>query len=605
MGICNCNPDGTAKTFISNEVIMPLTENRSSASKQQTIESKCLHISAPHTPKTSEVKVIQRKTTKKLIKVIGVNRKSSVTQILSQITRNIANKSISSTSLSQHYKKINSKKSKHTKKTRRNRMKTFNCYARKYTVYMTRPNSKKKQENIGLDTTNTNSNRVKEISLSKPFIETINRDNKIIDLNSTLLRSRSFLKKDLSYQLSLKSQTNDENEESNNTIKSNNKLNYCLSSREITMEDEVITKTALINNTLFYGLTDKHIKLITDCFNLYELEHDVCIFKEGETAIDFFLIISGQIKLTTKTDSKIISSGDSFGEISFVNKYKLTRTYSAYTLSKVQIFSFSLDEFKNVLRNKGEDYKELFFGSTSIKDEFKNDFYNFYLFQYLPLHIKDKLFSIAKVIIFNENNSLLLSSTYTSKTISGFVQQKKPILNHPKHIIFPIGESSCLIEKFHQNEPTKKIQKGNAAGLISTLFKTKMIQEYEIYSFNNDCICLILSEEMLRECIGVDYVREILFHFFLNKIKLSSELIPFLISKTKISEDNQIPIYRNLFQEFYLGEYKSNEKIFSRTLNEHKYILALNEDLFNQCNQKSVISKGNLFGESIINFHEL
>ena len=490
-------------------------------------------------------------------------------------------------------------------------MKTFSCYSRKYTVYMNRPNSKKKQENIELNTTNTNSNRVKENILTKPFInnfgtESMNGDNKTTDLNSLLVRSRSFLKKNLSYQLSLKSQTNDDDdEESNNTMKSNNKLNYCLSSREITTEEELITKTALINNTLFYGLTDKYIKLMADCFNLYELEHDVCIFKEGEKANDFFLIISGQIKLTTKTESKVLSSGDSFGEISFFNKYMLTRTYSAYTLSKVQIFSFSLDEFKNVLKNKGENYKELFFGSKSIKDKFKNDFYNFYLFQYLPLHIKDNLFSIAKVITFNENNSLLISNTYSLKTMTAFVQQKKPILNHPRHIIFPIGDSSCLIEKYQQNEPPRKIQKGNAAGLIYTFVKTKTIHEYEIYSSNNDCICLILSEEMLRECIGVDYVREILFNFFINKIKLSSELIPFLISQTNISPDNQIPIYRNLFQEFYIGEYKLNEKILSKTLYEHKYIIALNEDLFNQCNQKSVASKGNLFGENIINYHEL
>ena len=119
-----------------------MTENRTNISKQQTVESKGLHISAPHTPKTHEIKLIQRKTTKKLIKVTGVNRKSSVTKILSQITKNIAKKSISSTSLAQHFKTTNSKKSKHIKKTRRNRMKTFSCYSRKYTVYMNRPNSK-------------------------------------------------------------------------------------------------------------------------------------------------------------------------------------------------------------------------------------------------------------------------------------------------------------------------------------------------------------------------------------------------------------------------------------------------------------------------------
>ena len=166
--------------------------------------------------------------------------------------------------------------------------------------------------------------------------------------------------------------------------------------------------------------------------------------------------------------------------------------------------------------------------------------------------------------------------------------------------------SNSLIEKFQQSDQHKRIQKGNAAGLIYTFFKSNIVFEYEVYTCSNSCVCLVLSDEMLRECIGVDYSKEILFTFFKNKIKLSTELIPYLINKSCADmKENEDSIYRKLFNDFSIEEYKINDTIVSKSVTCDKFVLTLNEDIFNQRSSQIFTSKGNFYGEAIINHHQL
>ena len=614
MGICNCNFPGINKPNLTNEVFINVSETKENKSE---LSNNKVQISVPNTPKKEEINQFKRKTTKKLIKVTGLNRKDSIAGYLAQITKSANGKSILSFSLVEPLQAFKIKESKPRRRSRQNRLKTFNGYSRQYSSYMAGIKSKKKQENTELSTTNTNSH-IKEGSIIKPTINncaitTLIKDDKMnIDLNSTIIRSKSLLKENSSFRLSPKNQTNDDNEddekeEDSNIIKPIYKVD--LSTLELTSDEETLIKTSLINNTMFDNLLGEHISLIGDCLNLYEFENDVCIFKEGEDSNYFFLIISGQIKLKTRNDSKILSKGDCFGESSLLNVNTTKRTYSAYTLSKVQIFSFNVDDFKNILINQGDNYTDFFHHSKfqTHKDQYKYDFFNFYLFQYLPVGIKEDLFSFTKLITIKDNNTLLISSFNSlSKPTSTFNHSQKPFLNHSKYIIFPMGENSSVIEKYKQHDQINIINRGNAAGLIYTFFKSNINFEYEVYSNNsNECVCLILSDEMLRECIGIDYAKEILFYFFMNMFKISSELIPYLVSKSFISKENEILMYRTLYKDFYIEEYKINDKVISNSFHGNKYILTLNEDLFHHCNSKTPIPKGSLIGEEMINNHKL
>ena len=612
MGICNCNFPGINKPNLTNDVYINFSETKENKSE---LSNNKVQISVPTTPK-KETNQFKRKTTKKLIKVTGLNRKDSIAGYLAQITKSANGKSILSFSLVEPLQSFKIKESKPRKRSRQNRLKTFNGYSRQYSSYMAGVKSKKKQENNELSTTNTNSH-IKEGSIIKPAINncaitTLIKDDKMnIDLNSTIIRSKSLLKENSSFCLSPKNQTNgdnenDEKEEDSNIIKPIYKVD--LSTLELTSDEEILIKTSLINNTMFDNLLGEHISLIGDCLNLYEFENDVCIFKEGEDSNYFFLIISGQIKLKTRNDSKILSKGDCFGESSLLNVNTKKRAYSAYTLSKVQIFSFNVDDFKNILINKGDNYTD-FFHQTKLqanKEKYKNNFFNFYLFQYLPVDIKEDLFSFIKLITIKDDNTLLISSFNSlSKQTSTFNHSQKPFLNHSRYIIFPVGENSSVIEKYKQHDQIKTINKGNAAGLIYTFFKSNINFEYEVYSNSNECVCLILSDEMLRECIGIDYAKEILFYYFMNMFKISSDLIPYLVSKNFSSKENEILMYRILYKDFYIEEYKINDKVISNSFHGNKYILTLNEDLFHHCHSKTAIPKGSLIGDEMINHHKL
>ena len=612
MGICNCNFPGINKPNLTNDVFINFSETKENKSE---LSNNKVHISVPTTPK-KETNQFKRKTTKKLIKVTGLNRKDSIAGYLAQITKSADGKSILSFSLVEPLQSFKIKESKPRKRSRQNRLKTFNGYSRQYSSYMAKVKSKKKKENNELSTTNTNSH-IKEGSIIKPAITncaitTLNKDDKMnTDLNTTIIRSKSLLKENSSFCLSPKNQTNGNNEEDEREEDSNIKkpiYKVDLSTLELTSDEEMLIKTSLINNTMFDNLLGEHISLIGDCLNLYEFENDVCIFKEGEDSNYFFLIISGQIKLKTRNDSKILSKGDCFGESSLLNVNTKKRAYSAYTLSKVQIFSFNVDDFKNILINKGDNYTD-FFHQTKLqahKEKYKNDFFNFYLFQYLPGDIKEDLFSFIKLITIKDDNTLLISSFNSlSKSTPTFNHSQKPFLNHSRYIIFPVGENSSVIEKYKQHDQVKTINKGNAAGLIYTFFKSNINFEYEVYSNSNECVCLILSDEMLRECIGIDYAKEILFYYFMNMFKISSDLIPYLVSKSFSSKENEILIYRILYKDFYIEEYKINDKVISNSFHGNKYILTLNEDLFHHCHSKTAIPKGSLIGDEMINHHKL
>lgn len=609
MGVCNCNITNTISAHITSEFLMPISDKNSNDIKNQISESsiQTKPVSLIQSPRGKEITKIQRKTTKKLIKVTKISRKASITGFLAQIAASIANQPISCTALVQSYK---NKFTKPVRKTKHNRRRTFSSFTRKYNTIIPTEKSNKNLPNAELITSNTKNQFKDNLNVNSTLnVNEVkaneNNSKDILKIGSSLIRSKSFLNQDPSLRLSPKSQINEDEEEVSNLNKLNDKLNYCLSLRELTNEEEISIRTTLSNNTAFFGLNDKHIKLMSDCFNLYELNNDVCIFKEKEDSNHFFLIASGKVELKTNNEVKILTREDSFGEISFFNATKKKRTYSAYTLSKVQIFSFCVEDFKNTLKTKGEDFQEIFFKNESLKEKYRNDFYNFYLFQYLPLDIKEQLFSLSKIIILNQSNTLLVSS-FSSLKKSSFIQTKKPFLNHPKHLIFPMEGSNSLIEKFQQSDQHKRIQKGNVAGLIYTFFKSNIVFEYEVYTCSNSCICLVLSDEMLRECIGVDYSKEILFSFFKNKIKLSTELIPYLITKScSDKKENEDLIYRKLFNDFSIEEYKINDTIVSKSVTCDKYVLTLNEDIFNQRSSQIFTSKGNFYGEEIINHHQL
>lgn len=105
---------------------------------------------------------------------------------------------------------------------------------------------------------------------------------------------------------------------------------------------------------LFSGLSEKALVEVARTTKLCELEPDQHLFFQGEQADHFYLILSGQVKLTRLTPDgnekviEILMPGQTFAEaVMFMHKddYPVTAT----SISDAKVFSFNSKHFLSVL----------------------------------------------------------------------------------------------------------------------------------------------------------------------------------------------------------------------------------------------------------------
>ena len=416
----------------------------------------------------------------------------------------------------------------------------------------------------------------RQLSIAKENGNNKNEDKNTLSKTPQISRAKTFLDKN---------QKESNNVEQLNEIETKNKnYAYTCSSNVISPEEESHLLKWLRNNVLFMDLNDKIIKMLITHINLYELNGETVIFNEGEVGNMFFILKSGKVMLKGGHKKKTLMKGDTFGEISLVNP-KAKKIYSAVSMSQIEIYGLSYEVYQKVLNDNN-------INQTEDKKTYENEILNYFLIKYLDMTVKENLFLLSRLFIFSENNQLILSNITSSKHESS--NSKKPFFLNPKNIIFPLtGE---LIETYHLPEIVKKVTKGNAAGLMFTLFKLNENSEFDIVVGGEKSICIAITESMLFECIGLNYQSEMLLRFFLGVIS-TSQIISQLIPK----ENGQI-YYEQLFNVFEVKEYKANEVIVPRCNYENKkFIIVLNGDVIDSKKNVTVLSKGDLYGDQLIN----
>lgn len=105
--------------------------------------------------------------------------------------------------------------------------------------------------------------------------------------------------------------------------------------------------------SLFSNLNSDQLRLIADSCQRKLVRANRVLFKENELGAQFYIVISGSIKIYTSKsgEDKILSifkSGDSFGELSLLDGKP--RSASAATLEDSMLLVLEKEDFMNVLR---------------------------------------------------------------------------------------------------------------------------------------------------------------------------------------------------------------------------------------------------------------
>lgn len=371
-------------------------------------------------------------------------------------------------------------------------------------------------------------------------------------------------------------------------------LPYVINQRVLKKEEEETLEKYITNHFMFVGLENDIIQSIVQSIYLFQIDPNVTLFKEGEKGQFFFIVKNGKLELKTRGKKKTITVGDSFSESCLIEKNPV-RLYSVTTKSQVEIYAMSFELCEMVLHAHNRD--NLIEEIEVERKKYQNETLDFYLLKVLDKSLKKSIWSLCRFFSFNENG-LLLISNQNQKSGGKKATRLIPYFSNPKNVIFPFeGE---LTEKFNLVDMERKISKGSAAGMVYTLLNMYEKNEFVVRVSQARCDCIVMSENVFLEYIGVDYSYQILLKLFCDRIK-SSELITAMIP----DNENRKSHFEQLYKSFENKDYKGLDIVIPRsTYDNKKLVLTLVNDLINQKGNQIALTQGNISKDDIINSAE-
>ena len=106
--------------------------------------------------------------------------------------------------------------------------------------------------------------------------------------------------------------------------------------------------------SLFSGLSDADLKVITPLMQTITLPEGHLIVQEGEISSNLYIIKSGQVEVFIRSDSgnkyvlRNLSHGSYFGELAFLENSQ--RTASVITTLESKLFEIKKDDFNEILK---------------------------------------------------------------------------------------------------------------------------------------------------------------------------------------------------------------------------------------------------------------
>lgn len=304
-----------------------------------------------------------------------------------------------------------------------------------------------------------------------------------------------------------------------------------------TSSDLSIISQSFSKHPIFQNLNEAQIHSVSQSMELYKLKENEVVIEQNKPGNMFFVISDGKAEVIKDGKRiKILSQGDSFGEIALIHNVKRTCTIKSLTI--LELWGISRKVFKQLI-------KEI---SNASYQENKELLSSITTFQMLDEQQKDMLL-----------NSLVLMKFAPKQKIFSINDEGMALY------IIKEGTVSCIVK----GQEVQRMIKGQYFGEIALLNNAPRNATVVAY---NSVTCLLASKESLKETFG-DSLHKVLYNNgicleimknehlnILNKSQiqdLAKIFEIFSVSNAKISAkgtENWKSIYILLKGRFFIGE---------------------------------------------------
>jgi len=116
-----------------------------------------------------------------------------------------------------------------------------------------------------------------------------------------------------------------------------------------TQHDIRLITGALSKHFIFTDLPEEHIHSVIDGMMFYRLPAHEVVFKQGETAVNFFILVSGRLEVVANNRQvKVLTEGESFGELALL--HDTPRSATVRSLETCALWGLGRSTFRDGLR---------------------------------------------------------------------------------------------------------------------------------------------------------------------------------------------------------------------------------------------------------------
>ena len=356
--------------------------------------------------------------------------------------------------------------------------------------------------------------------------------------------------------------------------------NYELSEHSLSKEEEINIFNIFSDHNLFNNINKE--SLLTSLKQLKEIniEKDSVIFKEGDTGTCIFVIISGEVEVSSKNSKEkiILTQGSIFGELA-VMKHNFKRTYTTVALTNLSIFTLD----RTFLEKIKPDY-------------IQRTPFNFEIFNYLSEEQKENLELLINKVEFKKNQNI--------NNLKGlFLIQKGAISfnssSGKEKDVYEKGEFVGVLRYVYNyyNSNNSQEESTEKDFYTSTILAENIINnEINIeITAKEDTVCHVIPDMAFIEVFGMEYKTKLLMPFFEKTIAQNKNF------KNIFTESNNLKEVINFFN---LKEYKNNDMLSSALPDDiqKKIIIIVEGQACIYCGneEKNIIAPGQIIGEGII-----
>ncbi len=292
----------------------------------------------------------------------------------------------------------------------------------------------------------------------------------------------------------------------------------------------------------------------------FRLDKGQILFREGDEGNFFYIVKSGKLELIIKNQQKkIFQEWDCFGELALLQKNKRTGTVRCLTNCRIYFLDGSI--FRDMIQRLN------------------------------TAKMKERLDFIELIPILKHLNSI--QKTSLAETIKQVeFQDKDKIISEGEfgETIYVIKEG--LVSCRNKVKEIRKLYSKDYVGQ-NALF-TEGIRTLDVVSIGKTT-CYEITKQAFTNALGDNYKEIILYSLYLNNMS-TSKFITDLFTETQIND---------IFKVFKLKIYKYDEVVITNNhLTNKKILIIVEGNLINNKTSEVLATRGDVFGENIINATE-